>query len=760
VAEDNWEAAPKDTIVSIKRLMGRGVADPEVQKIKQRARYDIVQPSTGTKDSVCVKMDGKEYSPIDISAMILQKIKEDAEFRLGEAVTHAVITVPAYFSQIQRDATRKAGLKAGLEVTKILDEPTAAAIAFGMEMQENTDPKYITVYDLGGGTFDISILMWAGNVFAPLNLQGDMWLGGDNFDQVLVDYAVGQIREEYEIDPVGNARFMVALQRAARTVKERLSSAGSADLILAGLLQDEDGDFVDVDIEITRQKFEQLIQPLLDRTIRMTETALVNAGLVDEQNKPDPSRIDYVLMAGNSTRVPLVQQAVEQMFGKERVMRTMHPKYCVAMGAAIMAARAGEGWDCQAPDPADPNRICGNWNNEGIDKCTKCGAPHKTEEDHISEDPVGLVIGGIAPFNYGAETAGDTFQLFVKKNDAYPTQAPVTQTFFTGKPNQRMISIPVYGGDHLERASTNEGQGEAFAILPPNLPANTSVRISLWLDADGIFELAASLQDGTDLRPWVLKGEADQSAVEAIQEVEQAFQEKAQLVSPEKMKSIEEGRAEAFDRLKQGDFRGAKKRAEDVHARLLEPSELEPDEEEKLRLQAENLIRFTQFIVAEYSWALGTDQAYRFNNLIAEMQQAIDSGDRKAIAEKVSEFDQATNSLPEILTVILGIRAAINNRVRSIDPARAANLLADVEKLEETFKAGDHAGANGLLNKLCVEVEKAIREADRARPSGAKCDRCGAELLGNRHCPKCGADSWVLHDKASSSSTGSGIISG
>jgi len=261
------------------------------------------------------------------------------------------------------------------------------------------------------------------------------------------------------------------------------------------------------------------------------------------------------------------------------------------------------------------------------------------------------------------------------------------------------------------------------------------------------------LQDGTDLRPWVLKGEADQSAVEAIQEVEQAFQEKAQLVSPEKMKSIEEGRAEAFDRLKQGDFRGAKKRAEDVHARLLEPSELEPDEEEKLRLQAENLIRFTQFIVAEYSWALGTDQAYRFNNLIAEMQQAIDSGDRKAIAEKVSEFDQATNSLPEILTVILGIRAAINNRVRSIDPARAANLLADVEKLEETFKAGDHAGANGLLNKLCVEVEKATREADRARPSGAKCDRCGAELLGNRHCPKCGADSWVLHDKASSSSS-------
>jgi len=428
-AEDNWELAPEDTIVSIKRLMGRGVADSEVQDIRKNVKFNIVQPSQGTKDSLRVIMGGKEYSPIDISALILRKIKEDAEFRLGEEVTHAVITVPAYFSQIQRDATRKAGLKAGLEVTKILDEPTAAAIAFGMEKQESAEPKNILVFDLGGGTFDISILMWAGNIFAPLNLQGDMWLGGDNFDHLLVDFAVGKIREEYEVDPVSNTRFMVVLQRAARTVKERLSSAASADLIVSGLLKDDDGDPVDVDMEITLQQFERLIQPLVDRTIELTEAAMFDAGLTTGEGKPDPSQIHYVLMTGNSTNIPQIQLVMEHMFGSEKVMRTMHPKYCVAIGAAIMAVRAGVGWECQAPDPSDPSLICANWNDEDAAECAKCGSPNT--ENKCQEEQNEFLSCPLSPFHYGAMTAGDKFQIYVKKNDLYPTQDPDAEVLYS-----------------------------------------------------------------------------------------------------------------------------------------------------------------------------------------------------------------------------------------------------------------------------------------------------------------------------------------
>ena len=229
VAYDNWPMAPKDTIVSVKRLMGRRAADADVQKVRETFQYEVVEPSDGTKDSVRVVMGGEEYSPVDISARILRKMKEDAEFRLNEPVTHAVITVPAYFNQRQKGATREAGRRAGLHVMKVLEEPTAAAVAYGIEQTESSDPKYILVYDLGGGTFDISILMWAGNVFAPINLQGDMWLGGDNFDQILVDHALAYVREEFEMDPTGDERFMVALRKAARETKELLTFSSSAD---------------------------------------------------------------------------------------------------------------------------------------------------------------------------------------------------------------------------------------------------------------------------------------------------------------------------------------------------------------------------------------------------------------------------------------------------------------------------------------------------------------------------------------------------
>ena len=386
IALDNWPFMPADTIISIKRLMGRGSADPEVQKVRERVLYQVVEPSGGTKDGVRVIMGGKQYSPIDVSAMILKKIKEDAEFRLGEEVSHAVITVPAYFSQIQREATRKAGLKAGMKVIKILDEPTAAAIAFGMDTGDGT-PKTVLVYDLGGGTFDISVLMWAGNVFAPLNLEGDMWLGGDDLDQVLVDHALRHVREEYGVDPTNqpdqsDLRFLAELKKAAQAAKERLSSTRSVTLIVANLLMDDDKNLISVELDITREEFERMILPLVGsykecvcgepnhptnsacakcgkslrasavkegKAVRLVHKAIRNAKL-------SPEQIDYVLMAGNSTTVPLVQQVLEDLFGPEKILRKVHPKHSVAMGAAIVAAMIGNRVVCQAPDPSDSKR--------------------------------------------------------------------------------------------------------------------------------------------------------------------------------------------------------------------------------------------------------------------------------------------------------------------------------------------------------------------------------------------------------------------
>jgi len=739
-ALDNWPMAPADTIVSIKRLMGRGVADPEVEKIKGTSDYRIEEPSDGTKDSMRVVMGGKQYSPVDISGMILKKAKEDAEFRLGEEVTHAVVTVPAYFSQRQKGATRKAGLQAGLQVIRVLEEPTAAAIAFGMDNMDSDKPQCILVYDLGGGTFDISILMWAGNVFAPLNLEGDMWLGGDNFDQVLIDHAVAYVKEEFEMDPTEDKRFMVELKKAAKATKERLSSQRSADLIVASTLRDEDGDVIDVEMEITQDEYNRMIRPFIERASALVEKALENADLT-------PDGVDSVLMAGNSTCIPLVQESMEQMFGKDKLLRNVHPKQCVALGAALMAARTGPSVICQNPDPADPNRECGHVNKPDAEVCAKCGGELGLAES--SEGPeidIAPVVHSLTPFSYGVQTAGDKYTVFIEKNEAYPTEEPKTQTFYTREANQRMISICVYGGDNMEKASLNEKQGEAFAVLPPGLPSGAPIRIRIWLDSDGVFDLAAYLEDGTNLEPVILMGEKDNKVVQEIEDMEAAFEEEA--LKPEKKASLEKVRNEAFDKLRKKDVDGAREQAAKLRHELEEVEQAEGVD--ALREKADSLTGFAQFVLQEYSWAMPADQVYELNKLVEATRDSVQRNDLSQLEKSIKELDDATNRLPPVVMALLNLRGAINARILPVDPGTAERLMQELESIEQALKGGD-ASAAARLNTLAAEVKQSI---DNQGPSGKKCPACGAITGGGRYCPKCNADTWQLDTKASGGSGG------
>ncbi|NDD31048.1 MAG: Hsp70 family protein, partial [Proteobacteria bacterium] len=252
----NWKSMPRDTVLSVKRLMGRGFEDEAVQKLRQRALFEIKSPDDGTPQSLRVVLAGREYSPVQISAEILKKVKADAEARLdGEAVTHAVITVPAYFSEVQRRATRDAANLAGLQVIQILDEPTAAAIAFGLE-RPSEEPRTLLVYDFGGGTFDISILTWAGNVFVPMNLEGDMWLGGDDLDDVIIDMVASAVKASDGYDIRGNARLLVEVKQEARRLKEMLSASDRGEILISTAE-------VDIDFQITRRDFELAILPLV-----------------------------------------------------------------------------------------------------------------------------------------------------------------------------------------------------------------------------------------------------------------------------------------------------------------------------------------------------------------------------------------------------------------------------------------------------------------------------------------------------------------
>ena len=780
-AESNWQLAPHDTIVSIKRLMGRGVSDPEVQRVRKNVSYQIVEPIDGTKDSVRVIIGGQQLSPVDISAKILLKAKEDGEYRLGEPVTHAVITVPAYFSQIQRDATRKAGIQAGLKVMKIIDEPTAAAIAFGMETQ-SAEPRTMLVYDLGGGTFDVSLLMLASNVYAPLNLEGDMWLGGDDLDQVIIDHVLKWVQKEYGVNPHSDHRFMVSLRKAAQTVKERLSGANSADLILTAMIRDSEGNLLDVDMEITRDEFERMIAPLVGhyrecksggcatvnllrdthcikcggslngsvrrgKTLQIVDKALENAKLAKDD-------IDYIVMAGNSTMVPYVQQTMEMEFGAEKIMRTVHPKHSVAMGAAIAAAWLKFNLVCQAPDPVDPKKECGHVNDPDAKACAKCGADlslaeqvgGQTDTNQNGEEPEWGVgqIGGIAPFKYGTQGAGDTYHVFIEKGETFPTDAPKPQTFYTRFPNQRIISIPVYGGDNLAKASLNEKQGQAFALLPPSLPKDTPVRLQLTLDSNGIFEIGAWLEDGTDLHPWNGKGEADEKAMTKLEALNQRLADKSDTLSPEAVALAESGRDRVFDHMRKKDFVNANHELEDIERKMEDAGK--EGEVVDLKRIAENLTGYAAYILREYAWAIGDSrQIYRLTKLVEETREALESGNHAKLKENADLLENAINGIPEIVQALMGMKSAILSRIQPTDPVQAARLLEEISEIESSIKRGDYQGMSkieGFIKKLT----KAIEEIGARNPSNkVKCSSCGFEnSSGQRYCSQCGEDLWIL----------------
>jgi len=789
VAYDNWGAAPRDTVLSVKRLMGRAMADPEVQKIQDWAQYKVTAPTRGTKDSVRVVLGDKEYAPDDIAAMILKKAKEDAEYTLGAEVSHAVITVPAYFSQVQREATHRAGLKAGLKVIRILDEPTAAAIAFGQDSHDDA-ARTLLVYDLGGGTFDVSVLMVAGNTFAPLTLEGDMWLGGDNFDQLIVDRAVGWVKDEFGVDPISNHRFMAELRKAAGKVKERLSASQSADLVLTGMLQDSDGNLIDVDFEITREEFERMILPLIaahkvcacgvanhpeegrcgacgaslaarpaveGRALRIVRQALANENLTPEQ-------VDHVLMAGNSSAVPLVQRSMEELFGPAKVLRKVHPKHSVAMGAAILAAWKGERLTCSAPDPEDPKKECGHVNEPDAVKCARCGAPLVLEEEREHPDvipgdvvesiPTGPgVVGGIAPFHYGTQTAGDRFNVFIRKSDPFPTEHPKTQTFPTQVPGQRMVSIPVYGGDKLEAASANKLQGQAFAILPPRLPAETPVRITLSLNVSGVFVLTAHLGDGTPLDPWIVKGEADALTIEMLERVLPRLAAIADSLSDEDRKQLEERREAVFARMKARDFDGAMEEVESLEKEVAEAKPAAAGEGMSTREKAERLVGFAGFVLSEYAWAFDDPNVvYRITKTVEEAKEAMARGNEGKLREAVAALDKATDNLPQAVQAFLALKGAILSQIQPADPATAAALLAEVGEIEKGVRGGNMTVLL-RLESLFQRVQAAAKDAERRRPGVRKCADCGHLMApGERYCPDpaCHADSWQLGGKTSS----------
>ncbi len=469
VAKRQMILNPENTIYSVKRLMGRKISDPETKKTQEMVSYKIV---AGKDDSVAIEVEGKKYTPQEIAAKILQKAKADAEAYLGEKVEKAVITVPAYFNDAQRQATKQAGKIAGLKVERIINEPTAAALAYGLKKKK---VETIAVYDLGGGTFDISILELGDNVYEVKATNGNTHLGGDDFDQRIIDYIVDNFKKDHGIDLKLDKQALQRIKDAAEKAKTELSSSQETEINQPFITQSKDGQPLHLTMKFTRAQLEKLVDDLIEKTMEPVKACIKDA-------KKDPKDIDAVILVGGQTRMPKIQTTVKDFFQKEP-NKSVNPDEVVAIGAAIQA---------------------------GV----------------LMGDVTDVLLLDVTPLTLGIETLGRVSTPLIDRNTTIPTSK--SQVFSTAADNQTSVEVNVLQGER-PMAADNKSLGRFILDgVPPSPRGAPQIEVSFDIDANGILNVSAKDKATNKEQKITIKGStslSDEEVEEITKEAEKHAEE-------------------------------------------------------------------------------------------------------------------------------------------------------------------------------------------------------------------------------------------
>lgn len=507
----NWRRYAPNIVVSVKRLMGASITDTQVQNMKadkDMYPYGISKMSGGTDDSVVVIMNGQEYTPEEISAKILKQLKDDASVRLNDEVTHAVITVPAYFNEKQKSATRRAAELAGLKVQRLLAEPTAAAISYGADKLSADEDKIFLVYDFGGGTFDLSILVASGGNFIESGTGGDRWLGGDDIDRLLTEHVLTEVEKANGVDvhKIINElsdrkkyEFQGEFKNEIESAKKALSQSPSATISIYDRLEDEEGNPIDIEVTVTREQFESMIRPLVQRTLDLIDELLDSTGYPIET-------IDNILLVGGSSCIPLVREMLCQKYGKDKILSSEKPMLAIAEGAAILSHSMGTETECVH---------CGEKIPAGSSECPHCH--HITE----STNQVSVEDGGV---QVSITTKHKAF-ILVKDdadNDEYveiidvntPLPCEVNQKFTTVVENQKVVGVNLYSD---AEGGKKEKLGTGFFTIQENLPAHTELQFTFSLTEDEtMFVKVRVPATGKTTNVVISRGALDEHCLEQI----------------------------------------------------------------------------------------------------------------------------------------------------------------------------------------------------------------------------------------------------